>query len=338
MPVFKASYKIPYKTPFELIAPTAVDSVADTLISYCWEQWNLGGSGVDFGKTLAQTSRRGPIFRSFNPKNYDTVRVFPKMSMVLAGNLASVTGGPDMGEKAPDTTRFLTFKLTTRNILNGMGCFTTYIEDTIHIDAISTGAANGFAGFKVTSQDTVGITWTQGSTQTITWDNVGTDAVPYNVSNVIIYMSKDGGNTWPYVVGTFPNTGTASITVPDPGATSNLCRFKVKGAGNVFFNVNRKNIKVNGSGTISSVPTSATPLATAVKIFPVPAHDMLHFTAEGNTSLQVAVFNALGQEVWAGNFTGSMEVAVGNWAKGIYHVRLMNNANGERAATSIVIQ
>ncbi len=332
LPAFSASYKIPYKTPFELTAPTAVDSVADTLISYCWEQWNRG----DFGKTLAATYFKGPIFRSFSPLSYDTVRVFPKMSMVLSGNLTSVTVNGNMGEKAPDTARYLTFKLTVRNIINGMGCF-LFPDDTIHLDAISTGAANGYGGFKVTSQGTTSIVYDHGSTQTITWDKVGTDAAPYNVSQVIIYMSKDGGNTWPYVIGTFPNTGTASITVPDPGATSLFCRFKVKAAGNVFFNVNLKNVKVNGSGIVSSVRHQSS-LAEGVKIFPVPAREVLNFTAEGNHRLQVSVFNAMGREVWGGNFTGAMQLPVSDWVPGIYHVRLFDAESGEQAAKSVVIE
>ncbi|GAA4466349.1 hypothetical protein GCM10023093_20360 [Nemorincola caseinilytica] len=330
LPAFSASYKIPYKTPFELIAPTAQDSVADTLISYCWEQWNRG----DFGARLQNTYFRGPIFRSFSPKSYDTVRTFPKMSLILAGTLKQVTVNNNMGEKAPDTTRYLTFKLTVRNIINGLGCF-LFPDDTVHIDAITTGAANNYEGFKVTSQGTTGITFDAGSTQTITWNKVGTDGAPYNVSNVIIYMSKDGGYTWPYVVGTFPNTGTASITVPDPGATTATVRFKVKAVGNVFFNVNLKNVKVNGSGV--SVANVRGPLSNTVKVFPVPAHDMLHMTSEGSNNIQVSVYNTLGQEVWGGNFTGSVQVPVGDWARGTYFVRFADINAKEQATKTIVI-
>lgn len=329
LPAFTNSYKIPYKTPFELIAPTAIDSVADTLITYCWEQWNRG----DFGATLQNTYFRGPIFRSFSPKT-DSVRTFPKMSLILAGTLKQVTVENNMGEKAPDTARFLTFKLTVRNIINGLGCF-VFPDDTVHIDAMSTGSTYGYAGFKVTSQGTTGITYAAGTTQTITWDKVGTEAAPYSVANVIIYMSKDGGNTWPYTIGTFPNTGTADVVVPDPGATNATIRFKVKGAGNVFFNVNLKNVKVTSTGV--SVSPVQVPLASSVKVFPVPAHDMLHMTAEGNNNIQVSVYNAIGQEVWGGNFTGSTQVPVGNWAKGIYVVRFTDvNANDQAAKTIVV--
>lgn len=330
---FTANYKIPYKTPFELIAPTAVDSaVGDTFVSYCWEQWNRG----DFGARLNNTYFKGPIFRSYSPKKYDPVRVFPKMSLVLAGTLTQVTVDNNKGEKAPDTARFLTFKLTVRNIRNGIGNF-QFFDDTVHIDALQTGAANGYKGFTVTSQGTTGITYDFGTTQTITWDKVGTDAAPYNVSNVIIYMSRDGGNTWPITVGTYPNTGTASVVIPDPGPTSTTVRFKVKAVGNVFFNVNLKNVKVNGSGTVTGVAKHM-PLAGNVKVYPVPTHDVLHMTSESGRNLQVAVFNAVGQEVWGGNFTGNTEVNVSNWAKGIYYVRFADNASGEMVAKSVVVE
>ena len=211
---FSATYTIPYKTPFELTGPTAVDSVADTANTYCWEEWNLG----DFGNELVSTFFKGPIFRSYNPA-YTPTRVFPKVSMVLAGTLSNAGVEGNEGEKVPDTARYLTFKMTVRDILAGKGCI-TFPDDTIHLNAVSTGSANAYAGFKVTSQGTVGISYIGGSTQTVTWNVVGTNAAPVNAANVDIYESADGGNTWPVHVGTYPNTGTASITVPNPVTTS----------------------------------------------------------------------------------------------------------------------
>ncbi len=331
LPTFSANYKIPYKTPFELTAPTAVDSVTDSATMYCWDQTNLG----DFGKTLANTYFRGPIFRSFNPVKDNPVRVFPKMSLVLNGILKQVNVDGAMGEKAPDTARYLTFKLTMRNVYNSYGCF-LYPDDTIHLDAISTGAANGYEGFKVTSQNTAGLAYTYGTSQTVTWNVVGTNGAPYNVSNVVIYMSKDGGTTWPYTVGTFPNTGTATITVPDPGATSSTCRFKVKGQNNVFFNVNSKNFKVNGSGIVSGVAQTLN--SNSVAVYPVPAHDKLYFSAPGVGQLHATIFNAIGQQMWSGTFDGTTDVAVGAWARGIYHVRLNSMKDGSQTAKTIVLE
>jgi hypothetical protein len=331
---FSASYKIPYKTPFELIAPTAIDSASDTVISYCWEQWNRG----DFGNKLQQTFFRGPIFRSFNPRSYDPIRIFPKLSMVLSGNLVSVTTSGNMGEKAPDTTRFLTFKLTLRNMHTGYGSF-LFPDDTIHVDAISTGAANGYSGFKVTSQNVFSISYTGGSAETITWDVAGTDAAPVSCANVKIFMSTDGGNTWPYTVGTFPNNGSAAITVPNPPATSNIVRFKVKGDGNIFFNVNLKNITVTHNPSASSgVAPAAASLSGAVRVFPVPARDLLHISIQYTGTVTAAIYNATGQLVWTGIAGTNTEIAVGTWARGVYHVRFADVTNGQMTAKTIILE
>jgi hypothetical protein len=325
LPVFSASYKIPYKTPFELTAPTAIDSVADTLISYCWEQWNRG----DFGAKLNNTYFKGPIFRSYNPLAYNPTRIFPKNSMVMAGNLVNVISDGSKGEKAPDTARYLTFKLTMRNILNGNGCF-LFPDDTIHIDAISTGAANGFQGFKVTSQNTTGLSYPGASTQTVTWNVVGTDAAPVSAANVDIYMSKDGGTNWGYYLGTYPNNGSATVTLPNPSVSTTTARFKVKGAGNVFFNVNTKNFAVTYDPSIPVTPTSVRAItlkADDINIYPVPAREQLHISFTGTRPLNVVICNAIGQAVWKGTVANAADVTVAAWAKGVYYARFTDYAN-----------
>ncbi len=239
LPHFSAVYSIPYKTPFELIGPASIDSTTiDTAKTYGWLQWNLG----DFGKRLNQTFFAGPIFRSYNPV-YTTTRIFPNINMVLSGVLSNAGIEGAEGEKAPDTARYLTFKLVARGIIFGRGCF-HFPDDTIHLNAVQTPTR---AGFKVTSQGTTGIVYVGGSTQTVTWNVVGTNAAPVNAANVDIYMSTDGGFTWPYTLGTFPNSGTASVTLPNPAVSSTTTRIKVKGNGNVFFNINSNNFTVNNN-------------------------------------------------------------------------------------------
>ena len=260
---FSATYTIPYKTPFELTGPTAVDSVSDTATTYQWLQWNLG----DFGKRLNQTFRWGPIFRSFDPV-YAPTRIFPNINMVLAGTLSNAGTEGAEGEKAPDTARFMTFKMVARAILNGYGCF-LFPDDTIHVIAWQTGTAGAYQGFKVTSQNTA-VTYASGSSQTVTWNVVGTSGAPVNATNVDIFMSTDGGFTWPYTIGTFPNTGTATVTIPTVGTASSTCRIKVKGTGNIFFNINGANFTVNPptgvstiTGTLTVCQGSTTSLADA---------------------------------------------------------------------------
>ena len=293
---FTATYTIPYKTPFELTGPTAVDSVADTANTYQWFQWNLG----DFGKRFNQTYKFGPIFRSFNPV-YNPTRIFPRLSKVLTGVLSDVGVEAAENEKAPDTARFLSFRMVVRDIMNGYGCF-LFPDDSIHITAWQTGASAGYQGFKVTSQNTAGIVYTAGSSQTVTWNVVGTNGAPVNATNVDIFMSVDGGNTWPYTLGTFPNNGTASVTIPTVGASSSVCRIKVKGSGNVFFNINGQNFTVNpGAGvgpitgtltvcqgattTLADVTTGGTWSSTTTSVATISSTGVVTGVAGGTTTI-----------------------------------------------------
>ncbi len=326
---FSTSYAIPYKTPFELIAPTAVDSVADTLTTYCWEQYNKAGAA-----RLVNTFVTGPIFRSYNPTT-STIRVFPKVSMVMAGTLSDAGVEGAQGEKAPDTARYLTFKLTVRDILNGNGCI-LFADDTIHINAVSTGSANGYAGFKVTSQSTAGITYVEGTTQTVTWNVVGTNAAPVSAANVDIYMSVDGGNTWPYNLGNFPNNGTASVTIPTVTAASPTSRFKVKGSGNVFFNVNGHNFTV-ATGSPSLDLKGGNMEAGDITVFPNPASDMIHIsTLSGNYS--VIIYNAVGQTLYHGTVNGMDAIQAGSWARGLYYARFRNEDSGTVTVKPVVLE
>ncbi|MFI5195457.1 MAG: zinc-dependent metalloprotease [Chitinophagales bacterium] len=330
LPTFSATYTIPYKTPFELIGPVAVDSVADTAITYGWTQYNLG----DFGKRLNQTFFKGPIFRSYNPA-YNPTRVFPKVSMVLAGVLSNAGTEGNEGEKAPDTARYMTFRMVVRDMLNGNGCF-LFPDDSIHINAVQTST---FAGFKVTSQGTAGISYIGGSTQTVTWNVVGTNAAPVSAANVDIYLSHDGGNTWPDYIGNYPNTGTASITLPNPAADwSSTVRFKVKGSGNVFFNINSANFTItyNSSLPVTGVKQVNT-TAGDIKIFPIPATNILHITT-GNNNFHVMVCNSVGQTVWQGEINGKSDIQVNAWAKGVYYIRFADMTNGNVTVKSCVIR
>ena len=236
MAAFNATYSVPYLTPFELISPVIQDTSADTAYRYCWEEWDLGAA-FDYS-TGTPNATQGPSFHSFQPDTSRT-RVFPAISYVLAGTTAY------NGEKLPNTARTLAFRMSARSFWNGLGTL-LLPDDSIHLDVINTGAA-----FTVTAPATAA-SWAANSTQTVTWNVVNTNIAPINAANVDIYLSIDGGNTWPTLIGTFPNTGTASITVPNV-STTNTARIKVKGSNNVFFNVNAGNFTITAAtGTISA--------------------------------------------------------------------------------------
>jgi hypothetical protein len=314
---YNPTYSIPYLTPFELTMPTVADPEPDSIVLYCWEEWDLG----DFGQTFANTHGAGPIFRSYPPTQTNT-RVFPKISMVLAGTLSNAGMEDNQGEKVPDVPRTLKFKCTLRDIKNNKGCF-TIPDDQVTLNAVATPTS---AGFKVTSQGSTGVTYIGGSTQTVTWTVLNTNVSPINAANVNIYMSTNGGNSWQYLVGTFPNTGSASVIIPNPPATSSTVRFKVKGASNVFFNVNSSNFTVNYNSAVPVTPSnidSPTAVGMAINIFPVPANDVIHVITD--SFYQGAIFNVLGQRVWEGSISGPTEIVTSSWARGSYYMVVIDN-------------
>ena len=313
---FTASYSIPYLTPFELNAPALTDSVSDSATLYCWEEWDLAPPS---GEEFVATHATGPLFRSFNPTTA-SLRIFPKISMVLAGTLSNAGTENNQGEKVPDVARTLNFICTFRDIYHNYGSI-TIPDDKITLNAVNTGA-----GFAVTSQGSTGISYTGHSSQSVTWNVVTSNTAPINATNVDIYMSVDGGYTWLYHLGTFPNTGSATVTIPNPATNSSNCRIKVKGTGNVFFNINSNNFTVtyNSSFPISTgVQPVAANAAGEVKVFPVPATNMLHMSSV--SAVTARVFNTLGQSVWQGAVNGQTDIPVGIWARGIYYVQLVDD-------------
>lgn len=300
---FTRTYAIPYLTPFELTAPMAVDSVADTLTTYCWEQRNLG----DFGLTLSNTEQSGPLFRSFMPDTSRT-RVFPNIEMVLAYIKSNAGTNNAEGEKLPTVARVLSFKLTTRSILNGVGCF-LFPDDSIHLDAINTGA-----GFAVTSQNTGDLVYIGGSIQTVTWDVVHTTEAPISTPEVDIYLSADGGYHWNTYLGRFPNNGSAVITLPSPATTISSARIKVKGAGNVFFNVGRSNFAIVADPGVNG----------DILLFPVPGKNDITVITGDKGNVSTAIYNSAGRLAWRGDINGILKMDVSMWPRDVYAVRMID--------------
>lgn len=315
---FTATYSIPILTPFELSAPTAVDPTADTLL-YSWEQYNRGPSG---GQSWANSRRVGAIFRSFVPTPSPT-RIFPRLDKILENTTSY------LGEKLPDTERVLTFRLTTRDIFNGVGCF-NFADDSIRLEVVYTGTP-----FAVILPNIASEIWYAGRTDTVTWDVSQTDLAPINCAAVDIYLSVDSGFTYPYVLATqVPNTGMAIITVPNVQAF-NKCRVKVKGNGNVFFDLSNENFSVDTPNTQSVNTINA--LTSKVQVYPVPATEVLHITTTAGM-LAAAITNAIGQQVWTGTVDSKQDVNVQGWSKGVYYIRLTEKQSGLQTVKPVVIQ
>lgn len=218
------NYIIPRRTPFVLEA-NASDTDNDVL-TYSWEQFDneIANQPPSSGSFV------GPLFRSFQP-TLSNLRYFPKMETLLNNQTQTIW------EVLPNVSRNMNYVVTVRdnNILGGQN-----VQDFVSIDV------EGAAGpFKVTSQNTEGITWDVGDVVTITWDVAGTDANGINASEVDLILSTDGGVTFEEILlANTPNDGFQDITVPT-GITSPNCRLMVKASDNIFFALNEEFFTVN---------------------------------------------------------------------------------------------
>ncbi len=223
-----SNYTIPKGTPF-VLEGVATDADGDAL-TYCWEQYNANSST----QPPVATSTVGPNYRSLLP-SLDSKRYFPKLSTVITNSLATTW------EVTPTVARAMSFRLMVRDneLING---------GQTKVSNISTVTVNATAGpFVVTSQNTQE-TWAPGASETITWNVAGTDVNGINTTTVTVYLSTDGGLTFPTVLITnTPNDGSEAIVVPN--LLSQTCRLMVKADNNVYYAVNTTNFLI---GYVSS--------------------------------------------------------------------------------------
>ncbi|WP_336127467.1 reprolysin-like metallopeptidase [Mesoflavibacter sp. CH_XMU1422-2] len=231
-----ANYTIPALTPYKLTgSSTDIDGTSSH--TYTWEQYDLGAAGLP-----EENNFSGPLVRSFEGTNNPT-RYIPRLEEVVAFGGVSTTW-----EKLSSINRNINFRLTVRdNDPNG---------GQTAVDAM-TATVNASAGpFVVTSQNTQGVTWLTGETQTITWDVAGTTANGINTANVNILLSTDGGQNFDTVLASnVPNDGSHDIIVPN--VFGPYSRVMVEGAGNIFFNINSEDFQVNASINTTCVTYSS---------------------------------------------------------------------------------
>lgn len=253
---------IPVNTPFTLEG-SATDADGDPL-TYCWEQWDIGGGNFYSWNAgaFALAGNSVPLFKSRVPKTTGS-RTFPDMAVIQAGypsNPAPTMGGLK-GETLSPVARSMNFRLTVRDNRAGGGGV----------------VSSGGGGCQSSSGFTVNVAGTQpftvsvpnggeiaagGATENVTWNVAGTNLAPFNVSNVKISLSTDGGLTYPTVlVASTPNDGSELVPIPcTPGTTA---RIKVEAIGNIFFDVSNNNFTIQ-SGFDFNTP------ATVISGCPVP--------------------------------------------------------------------
>ena len=235
-----SNYTIPKGTPFVLTG-TGTDANSGDVLTYCWEQADENDASTTYPSTTATT---GVAFRSYNPTT-DTKRYFPRLATIKAGSTSW------QWEAVPDVARSLNFRLTVRDNRAGGG---NNNSDDMRVTVKST------AGPFVVNTPNTNVTWNAGSTQTITWDVAGTTGNGVNAANVDIFLSTDGGNTYPIsLASNVTNDGSHSIVVPNNQGTQN--RVMVKGANNIFFDISNANFSI--SGAVACNATTPTGLAAS---------------------------------------------------------------------------
>lgn len=273
-------HAIPFQTPF-LLEGVANDPDGDP-IKYSWEQFDLGPAGAP-----SSPSGNAPLFRSIIPTT-SSIRYFPKLSSI-------VTGATSLGERLPTYARDMQFRLTVRdNKLGGGGV--TYEEVLVTLNVINTGAP-----FLVTAPNT-NVTWVGGTQENVTWNVVGTDVAPINATNVDIFLSTDGGFTYPTTLATgVPNTGMATVTVP--GINSTTARVMVRGAGNVFFDISNANFTITNTQSLAE-----NTLSDNVRFYPNPSNGLFNMSI-------------------AGDFRGDVLVSIADMSGRIVDQRSINKSN-----------
>jgi len=236
------NFTIPRGTPF-VLEGTASDNDIGDILTYCWEQADENDASTTFPST---NSTSGVSFRSFNPST-DNKRYFPRLSTIKTGATAW------QWEAIPNVSRTLNFRLTVRD--NRAGGATNNSDDT----SIT---VNGSAGPFILNSPNTNVTWDAGTTRTVTWDVAGTTGNGINATNVDIFLSTDGGDTYPITLATgVPNDGSHDIVVPNNEGNQN--RVMVKGTNNIFFDISNTNFTI-GSPVVCNATIPAGLVASNV--------------------------------------------------------------------------
>ncbi|SCY24641.1 reprolysin-like metallopeptidase [Flavobacterium caeni] len=234
-----ADYRIPKSTPFVLTA-TGSDPDSDVL-TYCWEQRDPEAVLPSSQNNAAPTSTRtaGPMFRSL-PGTVSPSRFFPNMATVLGGATSNTW------EVLPSVARIFNFSVVARDNVAGGGQTASDIM-VVEVDAT--------AGPFVVNSPNTAVSWVAGANQTVTWNVAGTTANGIDCAYVDIYLSTNGGSTFPILLASkVPNDGSETVTIPNTTGTTN--RIMVKGNGNIFFDVSNANFTITAPAASFSVAFS----------------------------------------------------------------------------------
>lgn len=215
---------IPMGTAF-VLEGSATDPDAGDVLTYTWEQLD---SGVVTRTSFGPENASGANFRSLPPTT-DPKRYFPKLSELALGNLTQTL--PEEGsawETVSTIERDLNFALTVRDNAPGGG---QLVSDLLLVKVVKA------AGPFVVSSQEVSQSYGAGSLLEITWEVAKTDRSPINAHTVDIFLSLDGGLSFPITLAEgVLNDGQHEVLLP--AGSTNTGRIMVKASDHVFFAIN----------------------------------------------------------------------------------------------------
>ncbi|MCB0670103.1 MAG: T9SS type A sorting domain-containing protein [Saprospiraceae bacterium] len=213
----EGGFFIPIETPFKL---SAVGSDLDgDSVFYNWEQFDAGTGSASFSP-IEDPRGDAPIFKSV-PPSPDPTRYFPALQKILNNNF-------DNSEVLPTYDRRLTFRVTARDQKDGGG--------GVSWDEVTFRAAQTAGPFKI-QDESLPLQIEAGSFIEVQWDVASTNLLPVNCQRVNIWLSEDGGKTYPHrLVENAVNDGREFVLIPD--LSTENARLMIEAADNIFFDIN----------------------------------------------------------------------------------------------------
>ena len=223
-------FTIPKTTPYELKA--SINNEAGYKHTYNWEQLDSGQSG---SSNFGPTATSGPQLRSVAPV-LSNKRMIPNTAQVLTGELTQTNPSTASSwETLSSVGRTMNWGVTLRSVPQ-----TSIAEEgtVVAQDTRQITIASNAGPFVVQSQQSAGLIWEGGSRQTIQWDVANTDIAPVNTATVSIYLSEDGGLTYPIelITGT-PNDGEEKVDVPNTLDIAQA-RLKIIADNSIYYTIN----------------------------------------------------------------------------------------------------
>ena len=228
-------YIIPISTPYILTAIGADANINDAL-TYSWEQYDDAASSTGASSSADINKTIGPNFISWDAMSSPS-RYFPQITSIIANSpTTDQVGGdaPMLSEALSAVGRELNFRVTVRDNVPYRATAPIQVGQT-NFDDMKITVTPAAGPFTVTAPDT-SVFWAAGTNQNVTWTVAGTNANGVNAGFVDIFLSIDGGYTYPIqLANKVPNDGSEIITVPNNVGSNN--RIMVKGNNHVFFDI-----------------------------------------------------------------------------------------------------